>query len=634
MIMTTPEDILQKYWKFTHFRGLQKDAISGALDQNDTCVFFPTGAGKSICFQVAGLMQSGLCIVISPLISLMQDQVKALKSKGIKAMYLKGGLNYHENNVIFDNLRNTDFKFLYLSPEKLQNQVLQERLKYLDINLIAVDEAHCISQWGHDFRPAFLNISVLRNLHPEVPFMALTATATPKVQQDIVSQLELKTPIVFKTSFKRSNIAIKILNKDNRWGVLLASVKQCKTSGIVYVRNRKSTLELSKLINDNGISAVAFHGGLKDDERRVILEKWLNNEYKIVIATTAFGMGIDKADVDTIVHVHLPESLESYYQEIGRAGRNGDAAKAILCYNQTDINRLKFQFLDRLPDIKTIKLVYKRLMSYLQIAYDEGFGEEFGIDLSKFCRRYQLDLVLTYESLKRLDQLSMISLEQHYQIFAKIKVIVPHEQLFDYLRKYPKYQKVMTVIMRNYSGVFDFMTNIDFTNLLKIVKISEKLLIQQLKALALQKIIELKLMHHDISFKMLQPREDDRGINIHAKSITAYREQKIRQINAVIEFIKDENTCHQIKLLEYFGETTDQECGSCSVCRAKDQTLSESDFTKAESEIANLLSHESLSSNDLEIKTELQKNIIINVLENMLQDEKIKLTENNLYKLL
>jgi ATP-dependent DNA helicase RecQ len=632
--MISPDEVLQKYWKFSDFRGLQKEAILACINKYDTCVFFPTGGGKSLCFQVAGMIMDGICVVISPLISLMQDQVQALNHKGIKAIYLKGGLSFNETGILFDNIRNGNYKFLYLSPEKLQNPVLQERLKYLNISMIAIDEAHCISQWGHDFRPAFLEISVLRELHPQVPLMALTATATPGVQKDIETQLQLKNPKIFKTSFRRSNISIDIQRVDNKWEKLTQAALKCKTSAIVYVRNRKSTLDLSKLLKQNHISAAAFHGGLKDQERQNILEKWLGGIYKIVVATTAFGMGIDKADVDSIIHIHLPESLESYYQEIGRAGRDGNMANALLMFNNTDLNRLNYQFLYKIPDIKTLKVVYRHLMSYLRIAYGEGSGEEFGIDLGQFCKKYDLDISLTFEALKLLDKLSVISLEQHYQIFAKLQIIISHENLFDYLRRYTKYSDLLTLILRNYSGVFDFMTNINFSYLTKTLKISDKHIITQLKELEEKQIINLKLMQHDLSFKMLQPREDDRSINIHSKSIKAYKEQKNNQIKAVIEFIKDNQTCHQVKLLNYFGEEASKDCGICSVCLSKKSLKKKAGTAMIEKEILNILSEQSQSSSQLTAKLDFSRTEILMTLEMLLVQQKITLTPNNLYKVI
>lgn len=628
--MNSPEDILLKYWKFTTFRGLQKEAIVACLNNQDTCVFFPTGGGKSICFQVTGLMKDGICVVISPLISLMQDQVKTLNDKGIKAMYLRGGLSYAETGVLFDNLHYGRYKFLYLSPEKLQNQVLQERLKYLNISMVAIDEAHCVSQWGHDFRPAFLQISVLRDMHPHVPFMALTATATPRVQEDIEEQLALSQPLVLKTSFIRSNISLEIEAKDDKWQRLIDVAKSCKSSGIVYVRSRKSTLDLSSLLEQNGVTSMAFHGGLKHLERQKILEKWLNNDLKIVVATTAFGMGIDKADVELIVHMHLPESLESYYQEIGRAGRNGKPARAVLVYNSTDIKRLKYQFLGKLPDLIGIKKLYRHLMSYLQIAYGEGSGEEFGLDLNHFCKKYNLDLATSFETLKLLDKLSVIHLDQHYQVFAQVQVVLSHERVFDFLRRHKTYHQMMTLIMRNYAGVFDFMTNINLDYLSKVLRKPEKQVIKDLQQLQALEVIALKVMQHDLSFKMLQPREDDRSINIHSKYIESYRAQKINQVQSVIDFINNTEKCLQIQLMDYFGEKLKKTCGKCSVCTTKSKIITK-EMRNIKQNILELLQNESLSSVEITKRIAYNEEDVLDALEFLLEQHQIKLTPNSLY---
>jgi len=633
--MQTAEDVLHKYWKFSQFKGLQKEAISACLEGKDTCVFFPTGGGKSICFQIPALIKDGVCIVVSPLISLMQDQVNSLNSKGIKAIHLKGGLSYKETDRVFDNIRNANFKFLYLSPEKLQNTILQERLKYLNVNMVAIDEAHCVSQWGHDFRPAYLDIAILRDIHPEVPFMALTATATQKVQEDILKQLKLKSPEVFKSSFKRSNIALNVIETDNKWKGLIEFAKSSKNSGIVYVRSRKSTIDLSKLLNQNGITSKAFHGGLLIKDRRQVLEEWLDNTTKIVVATTAFGMGIDKPDVDLIVHIHLPESLESYYQEVGRAGRNGMPAKAILLHNKTDIKRLRYQFLNNLPEIKGIKNVYRHLMSYLQIAYGEGSGEEYGLNLQIFCSRYKLDLPYTFEILKLLDRLSLLSLDQNYQINAILRILIPHQQLFDFLRKHKAYNEVMTYILRNYAGVFDLSVKIDLEYLAKKLRTSQKKIAKKLKALEELDVVELKLNEQDLNLRLLQPREDERSINIHKKYIEAYRTKKISQIEAVVNFINNENECRQVQLLQYFDEDNLEPCGKCSVCIQNAFQSHNVEFIQQslQEKIESLLKKGPSSSTNLFHQLDCKKSIFLEVIEKMLKQNKIKLTTNNLYKL-
>ncbi len=627
--MKSPSDILYHYWKFSSFRGLQKEAIEAGLNQQDCCVFFPTGGGKSLCFQIPALAKDGICIVISPLISLMQDQVQNLKLKGIKALHLKGGLSYDDTNRIFDNIHNAKYKFLYLSPEKLQNPVILERLRYLNINLIAIDEAHCISQWGHDFRPAFLDIHQLRDLHPDVPIMALTATATQKVQDDIKTQLQLNNPKVFKSSFKRPNIAINVLETDNKWQTLIQQVKVAKSSVIVYVRRRKVTLELKELLEQNDITAVAFHGGLLSQERQDILEQWLSNNTKVVVATNAFGMGIDKPDVDLVFHMHLPESLESYYQEIGRAGRNGKPARATLVFNETDIEKLRFVHLRYLPDLKSIKKLYRHLMSYLQIAYGEGEGEDFDINLNHFCQKYNLNLSQSFEILKLLDRLSVISLDQNYQINARMQILISHQNLFDFLRQNKSLSDLMTLILRTYGGIFDLMTKINLDFLTKKLKTNQKNIIKNLKLLESREIITLKLQEQDLSLRMLQPREDERSINMHVKHIKLYREQKIRQIEAVADFVKNNKICRQMQLLRYFDEENAEPCGICSTCRNQ----LNSGLSDLKTKVLNEISESPKTSSELLRKLNCNQNELKRVIKELLEKQNIKIQPNNHYSI-
>ncbi|RRO22172.1 RecQ family ATP-dependent DNA helicase [Flavobacteriaceae bacterium 14752] len=627
--MKSPSDILYQYWKFSSFRGLQKEAIQACLNQQDCCVFFPTGGGKSLCFQIPALAKDGICIVISPLISLMQDQVQNLKLKGIKAMHLKGGLSYDVTNRIFDNIHNAKYKFLYLSPEKLQNPVLLERLRYLNINLIAIDEAHCISQWGHDFRPAFLDIHQLRDLHPQVPIMALTATATQKVQDDIKTQLKLNNPKVFKSSFKRPNISINVLKTDNKWQTLIQQIKAAESSVIVYVRRRKVTLELKELLEQNDITAAAFHGGLLSQERQDILEQWLSNRTKVVVATNAFGMGIDKPDVDLVFHMHLPESLESYYQEIGRAGRNGKKAKATLVFNATDTEKLRFVHLRYLPDLKSIKKLYKHLMSYLQIAYGEGEGEDFDINLNRFCQKYNLNLSQSFEIFKLLDRLSVISLDQNYQINAKMQILISHQNLFEFLRQNKSLSDLMTLILRTYGGIFDLMTKINLDFLTKKLKTNQKNIIENLKTLESREIITLKLQEQDLSLRMLQPREDERSINMHIKHIKLYREQKIRQIEAVADFVQNNQDCRQMQLLRYFDEENAEPCGVCSTCRNQ----LNSGLSDLKTKVLNEISESPKASSELLQKLNCNQNELKSVIKELLEKQNIKIQPNNHYSI-
>ena len=465
--------------------------------------------------------------------------------------------------------------------------------------------------------------------------MALTATATKKVQDDIKKQLQLQSPEIFKSSFKRPNIELHVIKSDNKWETLVKQAKSCKNSGIVYVRNRKSTLELTRLLRQNGITAEAFHGGLLNNDRQHILEQWLGNNIKIVVATTAFGMGIDKPDVDLVFHIHLPESLESYYQELGRAGRNGKPAKAILVFNTTDIKRLKYQFLRYLPDINNTKKTYKYLMNYLQIAYGEGEGDDFGINLHTFCNKYNLSVQQSFEIFKLLDRLSVLSFNQQYQINAQIQILIPHQNLFDFLRRNKTYKTLITIILRTYAGVFDFETKVDLQNLSHKLNITQERIIKYFKALEDLEVIGLKVMQQDLSLRMLQPREDERSINMHRKQIETYRNQKIQQVEAVEKYIKNDKVCRQVQLLEYFDENTNENCGICSVCLLNhtDSNSQNTSKNKLQAQIINMLTYQPKSSSEIIKALNCDKTQVLFILESLLENRIVEITKNNLYHL-
>jgi len=367
-----PLDILKTYWGYEQFKPSQELAVDSILGQKDTCVFLPTGGGKSICFQVPALVEPGICIVVSPLVALMQDQVENLKSRGIKAQLLKSGMSHVEVDQRLDNCIYGNYKFLYLSPERLQQELVRERIRKMNVNFIAVDEAHCISQWGHDFRPAYRKIHLLKELQPGISIIALTATATEKVKQDIITELELEDPTIISESFRRSNIALLTDFTADKMNALYSQLNITTENSIVYVRNRSACVELSEFLNKKGLRSTYFHGGISQTDKQKKLANWLKEEVPIIIATNAFGMGIDKANVRQVIHYHLPESLESYYQEAGRAGRDGKPAKAVVLFNESDKQRLKNQFIKTIPNFEAVKSVYKALMSNFRIAYGEG----------------------------------------------------------------------------------------------------------------------------------------------------------------------------------------------------------------------------------------------------------------------
>ena len=458
--MKHPIEILEHYWNFSKFKPQQEAIIEAVLANEDCIALLPTGGGKSICFQIPALIREGICIVVSPLIALMQDQVNTLNAKGIKAMALTSGFSFEDIDRMLDNCIYGNYKFLYLSPERLQQDLVQQRIKQMNVNLIAVDEAHCISQWGHDFRPAYREIKLLRTLHPSVNVIGLTASATSKVIEDISIQLDCIDPQIFQTSFRRSNLAYLSLECEDKLFKTVQVLKKYTGTSIIYVRNRKATLEISSYLNKIGVSSGYYHGGLSSKEKETQFGLWTSNSNQVMVATNAFGMGIDKANVQTVIHHNLPESLESYYQEAGRAGRNGEKAYAVILINTSDELDSKNKYLNSLPDIKFLKNVYKRLCNYFQISYGEGVNTVHNFNFKIFCSTYQLPSLLTYNALKTLDRTSIISLEERFKNSAFIKILIKNSALFEYLENHQKKALVMKVILRGHEGVFDHSTEI------------------------------------------------------------------------------------------------------------------------------------------------------------------------------
>jgi ATP-dependent DNA helicase RecQ len=408
----TPGHILKEYFGFNEFRTPQEEIIQAVLDGKDTLALLPTGGGKSVCFQVPGLMQDGICIVVSPLIALMKDQVFQLKNKNIKAAAIFSGLSYHEIDVILDNCQFGYYKFLYVSPERLKTELFIERFKRMKVNLIAVDEAHCVSQWGYDFRPPYLEIAAIRKYHPDVPLLALTASATPVVQKDIIEKLALKKYAVFKKSFIRENLSFVVRREEAKYPKLIEIINKLKGSGIVYVRNRNKTKDIAEYLQQHAVSADFYHAGLKLNERSVKQDNWVKNKTQVIVCTNAFGMGIDKSDVRFVIHMDVPESLEAYYQEAGRAGRDGKLSYAALLFNQPDIDKLQERIDQKFPPVELIKNVYNAVCNHLSIAVESGKMQTHNFDIMYFSRQFNLDAAAVYNSLKILEQENYIQLSE------------------------------------------------------------------------------------------------------------------------------------------------------------------------------------------------------------------------------
>lgn len=628
-----PLEILERYWHYTSFRPLQEDIIASVLKNEDTFALLPTGGGKSICFQVPALIKDGICIVVSPLIALMKDQVNALKQKGIKAIALTSGMSHSDLDTQLDNCIYGNYKFLYLSPERLQQSIVQERIQQMQVNLIAVDEAHCISQWGNDFRPTYKNINLLRELHPHVNCIALTATAKLNVVDEIIKNLDFVSPKIFTASFYRPNIAYGVINTEDKLFQLENLLRTTEGSSIIYVRNRRATSDINTYLESKGFSSTFYHGGITNKEKQERLNQWTKNQKKIMVATTAFGMGIDKANVKTVVHFNLPESLESYYQEAGRAGRNGSLAKAIILKQNIDEDHLRSQFLSTLPSIDFLKLVYNKLCNYFQISYGEGENSTHQFDFKSFCDTYKLKSGLTYNALIVLDRNAIIALTQHFNFRTRIQFITTNPFLFKYLESHLELNTLVKVLLRTYGGIFDYETKVNLNLVIKKTEFSEKTVVEQLKRLEKDDIINLEMANTDSEITFLKPREDEITISPIAKIVKQQHLLKHQQIEAVLAYIKNDSECRSLQLMSYFGEKNAKPCGICSVCTNGHATTESKNFERISMKILSCLKKETLSSRELLHLVNCTEKELLHSLSELLETKVIKITDSNTYSI-
>ena len=627
-----PHKVLKEYWGYPNFRGPQEDIIKAALNGRDVLALLPTGGGKSVCFQVPSMATEGICIVISPLISLIQNQVSQLKGIGIKAIGMTGRMHFEEINDLLDNCAYGDYKFLYMSPERLEQEVVQDRIRQMNVNFLVVDEAHCISQWGHDFRPAYLQCKILRELHPEVPMMALTATATQRVEMDIVAQLELLNPLIQKQSFVRDNISFRVDTHEDKRFQLLYYCKRLKSSGIIYTRSRRVTEDISNFLLKNGISSTFYHGGIPEKDKRDKLDKWLQNDIKVMVATNAFGMGIDKADVSLVIHYQVPDCIENYFQEAGRAGRNGEKAAAILITNKTDQELAKKQFLDVLPDVSTVKYIYRKLNNYFQIAFGEGSNETFRIHFNEFCDAYKLNTLITYNALKILDRNSIIALSESFNRMSSVLFICSKESLLGYLGRNAFLDDLTKLILRTYGGIFENHTVINTFILAKKLSYPEKKVLEYLEILERDEIIEYNASHSDLEITFLVPREDEQTINRFAKTINEQNQLKQAQVTAMINYIGTDHICRSKQLLTYFGEQNPDSCGICDVCL--ETPTKGTQLLELRNRAIGILKNQDASSRTLLTLLQCQQEFLIQVLQELLEDGIVELTSKNEYRII
>jgi ATP-dependent DNA helicase RecQ len=587
--MSVYHDILKQYWGYDAFRPLQLDIIESVCAGRDTLALMPTGGGKSITFQVPALAMDGICIVVTPLIALMKDQVDNLRSRDIKAAAIYSGMTREEIIITLDNCVYGGFKFLYVSPERLSTELFISRLQYLKVCLLAVDESHCISQWGYDFRPSYLNISDIRQHFPETPVLALTATATPSVVEDIQERLKFPAPNVFKMSFERSNLAYVVRHTEDKEKMLLQILEKTPGTAVVYVRNRKNTKEVSDLLKRNGIASDFFHAGLTNDQKDKRQKAWKTGACRVIVSTNAFGMGIDKAEVRLVVHMDLPDSIEAYFQEAGRAGRDGLKAYAVLLYQKNDSTKLKKRLSDSFPEKETIRNVYESLAHYYQIAEGSGMDSMLVFDLTDFCTKFKYNFLQGYHALKILEQAGYIELTDELDNPSRVYFLSKREELYHLKLGDPISDELLQTLLRSYTGLFA-----DF------VPIQEEVLAKRLGFTA-NEVYERLLHFSRLGVIHYIPRKKSPyviyQVNREAKERVAlskavYEERRDRyqeRISAILSYANDDQVCRSRQLLLYFGEKDGKNCGKCDVCLQKNESgLSNYEFEQISANIQEL----------------------------------------------
>ena len=626
--MSLPKEILKKYWGFPSFRKPQEEIINDVINNKNVITLLPTGGGKSICFQVPALAKKGTCLVVSPLIALMQDQVKNLEKLGIKATFIPSNTNNKNIITLFDNIKFGNYKFLYISPERLQSKLVQQKIKEINLNLVAIDEAHCISEWGHDFRPSYRKITILKELHPTVNFIALTATANKKVLTDIAQNLELKNPKIFKKSFFKENLAYQIFKVDDKLLKLKQIFTKTKTPAIVYVNSRKKTEEIAQFLNANNFKSSFYHGGLSAFDKQTSYTNWMLEKTPIIVATNAFGMGIDKSNVGVVIHYDLPYSIENYIQEAGRAGRNGKKSFAVLLYNNNDLLLIKDYLNLTVPTIKEIKKTHKKLYQHYNIAYGDFFKEPFNFNILEFSKKYNFSTFKTDLVLKILSNNGIIEISNNYNKKSSLQIITNHNNFLNYLNNKPKLKNVVNIILRTYGGLFESKIKINEFFLAKKAGVSSKQIFTYLNQLQKDNLVNYSPITSEAELFFLLPREDDKTINKLTKNINQYISIKKQKTNHLINFVTNSKDCRSIQLLKYFDEKNSTECGICDICLAN-KNLSNNFLSN--NIIQLLKSEKELTSQEISLKLKVNSTDILIHLRQLLSADLIRINSQNKY---
>ena len=630
--MSLYHEILKRYWGYDAFRDLQEEIITSIGEGKDTLGLMPTGGGKSITFQVPALAKEGMCLVITPLIALMKDQVENLKSRDIKAIAIYSGMTRQEIIVALENCIFGNYKFLYISPERLDTEIFRVKLRSMNISMITVDESHCISQWGYDFRPAYLKIAEIRELLPDIPVLALTATATPEVVKDIQQRLHFKKENVFRMSFERKNLAYIVRNTDNKTGEILHILNRMPGSSIIYVRNRKRTKETTLFLQREGITADFYHAGLNNDVKDLRQKRWQSGECRVMVATNAFGMGIDKPDVRTVIHLDLPDSPEAYFQEAGRAGRDGEKAYAIILYANSDKAALKKRISDTFPEKDYIKQVYEQLNYYYQMAMGDGLGCMFDFNLEDFCRKYKHFPVPADSALKILTQAGYIEYTDEQDNASRLLFTIRREELYKLREMGEQADLLIQTILRSYTGVFTDYAYIHEDSLAMRTGLTRQQIYDLLIVLAKRRILDY--IPHKKTPYIIYKRErvELRHLQI---SQTVYEERKERyeaRIKAMLEYVTSETACRSRMLLHYFGEKNEHNCEQCDTCinRKKNNGVTDSSYNVLRRQILEMLSVQQRTPADLARLIEADKEEIAAVIRFLLDKGEIQMEDGML----
>ena len=625
-LSTLNSRILKQYWGYDRFRGIQEDIIDSISKNKDTLGLMPTGGGKSITFQVPALAKEGMCLVITPLIALMKDQVQNLKKRGIKALAIYSGMSRQDIIITLENCIFGNYKFLYISPERLDTEIFRTKLRKMHISMITVDESHCISQWGYDFRPAYLKIAEIRELLPDVPVLALTATATPEVVKDIQARLHFRHKNVFRMSFERNNLAYIVRKTENKTAELLHILRSMPGSAIVYVRNRRRTKEITELLNNEHITADFYHAGLDDATKDIRQHRWQSGESRVMVATNAFGMGIDKPDVRIVIHMDLPDSIEAYFQEAGRAGRDGQKAYAVILYAKSDKATLHKRIPDTFPEKEYIRDVYEHLQYYYQMAMGDGLDCVREFNIEDFCRKFKYFPVPVDSALRILTQAGYLEYTAEQDSTSRILFTIRRDELYRLREMGEDMDRLIQAVLRSYTGVFTDYTYINEDSLAIRTGLTRRQIYEMLVHLAKLRIVSY--IPHKKTPYIIYTRERVEAQRIHI-SPEVYEHRKARyetRINAMLDYVTNDTVCRSRMLLDYFGERNEHNCGQCDTCislRSKSKVSEQPDREALCTKVCGILSRESLTPAGLLKQLPMDKELLTEILHRLSDEGKI-----------